>query len=708
MPRRPPPQSDPKPLPVPNAADSLALSSVASDADNRRWLIEVQQASRIGFWEHDYLTGNTFWSEEIFRLMGFDPAQGVPSEKERWGRILPEDAARVRVQRARVIAENVSFESDYRIRLPEGTIRWIHGRGRVIRDADGKPLRFIGTSQDVTERKQLEAALTEAAETLAEREAQLRRVGDNLPDGFVYTVILTPNGGRRFEYISAGVERMTGLSPDSVTENAIHFYDRILSEDRYRVGRTESEAMRTLSRFDVETRYHASDNEIRWWHIRAMPRPLPDGSVAWDGFITDCTERKQLEEESRITLSRYELATQGSLTGIWDWRKETNEFFRTDHWKTIHGYVGEYAAEAPPDPSYCTHPDDLAAMRVRFTEFLEGRETEYESINRSRHRDGSWRWILSRARALRHPDGRAYRISGIYTDITEQKEREERAKREAMRQERIAYALQNTLLTTPAPDAFPAIELHTLYQPVTEEALIGGDFFDTLPLPDGRVALIVGDVTGKGLRAAALTAEAKYLLRGFVYEYAGTPSIALERMNRLLNEMAARTTGRGLGGDSFVTLTVAVLEADASAVRFAVAGMPPPMILRNTPTGLQIVEVNSGGPPVGMIDDWYADALPDRFALAPGDTLLLYTDGLSEIRRRVPSGKPDIPSSLQSNLESPFGAESVLRVAQRLQTADGNKSIDLAAFSDTLLHDALNAAEGFAHDDICLLLARRR
>src|SRR5581483_6245273 len=96
------------------------------------------------------------WSEELFRLYGLDPASTRLTYDSYLERIHPDDLAFVRETVDRANAEGNPFEMEHRVRLPGGAVRWLHGRGRVVADESGTPVRMVGTSQDITERKRIE------------------------------------------------------------------------------------------------------------------------------------------------------------------------------------------------------------------------------------------------------------------------------------------------------------------------------------------------------------------------------------------------------------------------------------------------------------------------------------------------------------------------------------------------------------------------
>jgi PAS domain S-box-containing protein len=148
------------------------------------------------------------------------------------------------------------------------------------------------------------------------------------------------------------------------------------------------------------------------------------------------------------------------------------------------------------------------------------------------------RWALQQdegdeAASVSATSGSARAVLQVNRDVTDRRRREAEEREEAERQREIATALQRSLLVVPPPDAFPGLSVKPFYEPADAEALVGGDFFDVVAVAEDRVALVVGDATGKGLGAAAHTAEVKFALRAFLREHAG-PASALEHLNNFL------------------------------------------------------------------------------------------------------------------------------------------------------------------------------
>lgn len=186
------------------------------------------------------------------------------------------------------------------------------------------------------------------------------------------------------------------------------------------------------------------------------------------------------------------------------------------------------------------------------------------------------------------------------------------------RQQRVARSLQEGLLTTEVPD-MGACTFGAVYEPAGGEAEVGGDFFDVFDLPDGRLAVVVGDVSGKGAEAAAQTVMAKYMLRAFATRNA-SPSSALFHLNNALQ--------KSFPDDRFMTIMYAVLDPETNQMTIGSGGHPAPLVYRYATRSVEAIEVS--GSILGAFEDQSYEQ--NEFELREGDVLVAYTDGLVEAR----------------------------------------------------------------------------
>ncbi|HEX8082876.1 MAG TPA: SpoIIE family protein phosphatase [Solirubrobacteraceae bacterium] len=188
------------------------------------------------------------------------------------------------------------------------------------------------------------------------------------------------------------------------------------------------------------------------------------------------------------------------------------------------------------------------------------------------------------------------------------------------RQHGIAEELQRSLLPESLP-VVPGLSMAARYFAGGAGTRVGGDWYDTVALPGGRVALVIGDVAGRGVDAAAMMGQLRSALRAYALDGA-SPATALERLNRFLLSLA---------WDSMATALVLVLEPATGRVTYANAGHPPPLVLGDDGAARSLKA--SLSVPLGALDvPGYTEATAQ---LEPGATLVLYTDGLVEQRDQL-------------------------------------------------------------------------
>jgi sigma-B regulation protein RsbU (phosphoserine phosphatase) len=281
--------------------------------------------------------------------------------------------------------------------------------------------------------------------------------------------------------------------------------------------------------------------------------------------------------------------------------------------------------------------------------------------------DGGRLPVLVTSTLKKGGDGQPLLIRTTVVDASERRAYEREllaARREADRERdrlaRLASTLQRTLIP-PALPVVPGLEVAAHYHPASPDE-VGGDFYDLFRLDDGRWGLFVGDVCGKGAGAAVVTSLARYTLRAAV-AHDPDPVGVLTELNTALRRQATDPAHR------FCSVVVGVLAptADGCDVVLAAGGHPPPALVRAD--GTAAFAYVDGGQVVGLLPE--PTFVPTALHLAPGDTLLLYTDGLTEARvdpdnrydesdlleflaGRAPVSAPDVVTAIRGLLDG-FG-----------------------------------------------------
>jgi phosphoserine phosphatase RsbU/P len=252
---------------------------------------------------------------------------------------------------------------------------------------------------------------------------------------------------------------------------------------------------------------------------------------------------------------------------------------------------------------------------------------------------------------------------------------EEAVTRERFRRDmELATRVQKSFLPSSLPQV-PGYEFFAYYEPALA---VGGDYYGFTPLPQGRLAVTVGDVAGKGIAAALLMAKVSSDAR-FCFLSEPNPAKAVGKLNDQLYPFTSPM-------DRFVTLAVLVLDPSRHTVTLISAGHPSPQLVRKGNTVLQdVVPKATAGVPLGMIEGCVYDSC--QISLQPGDNLILFSDG--------------VPDALDAR-NVPFSAKGVQRVVEEAgpvsATVLGERIIKAVQ---------LHAANRDPHDDITLVCLGR-
>src|SRR6202047_3701489 len=264
------------------------------------YLAEAQKLTHTGSWAaqvyqmENVSWSNFYWSEELYRIFGFDPGPTPPSEVEIGGRLHPEDVLCNRPVVEQAIRDRSDFEVDYRLVLPNGAAKYIHVVGHPIVNASGDVIEIVGTAMDVTEQHESRAALQAAFEKRQAEETELRRMTDAIAS---FISVFRPDGTAL--YANQTVLDYTGLTLEEVQRE--DFPARIFHpEDVERLLEKRNEALAHGKPFEVEKRELGKDGKYRWFLVRYNPLRDDQGHIIrWYATGTDIEDRKRAEERMR-------------------------------------------------------------------------------------------------------------------------------------------------------------------------------------------------------------------------------------------------------------------------------------------------------------------------------------------------------------------------------------------------------------------------
>ena len=380
--------------------------------ERTRHLQAAQALAHLGSWNWDIASGEVDWSDELYRIFGYEPRSRAMTFDSFVSAVLPDDHDRVRASFDDALTEAAPFDMECRIVRADGQVRTLHCRGQVERDGGGQPIRMSGTALDITDRKQTELALQQ-------REAHYRALIEHSSD---ITTVLDPDGAIRFE--SPSFERLLGYARHElhgrIAFECIHQEDLPVVTEKFRLLFQQPGTSQT-----VEFRLRHKDGS--WRDVEAIGRAIrdPDGRCSMIGNARDITERKRAEAMLRTSQEKLRQALQASCTGLWDWNTETNEVVFSDEWKHQLGYEPAEMSDSFEAWTALLHPEDRDAAMAYARDYVSRREGEYRQAFRLRHKDGGYRWIEARASFVTEADGRRIRLLGSHTDMTDRKRMEE-------------------------------------------------------------------------------------------------------------------------------------------------------------------------------------------------------------------------------------------------------------------------------------------
>jgi diguanylate cyclase (GGDEF)-like protein/PAS domain S-box-containing protein len=260
----------------------------------------------------------------------------------------------------------------------------------------------------------LERAIRYAIERkrAADSQRQLKKAVDTLQIGLSITDV-----SGRIVYTNPAEARMHGFTVDEM----------LRSEGRALSPREDwqpptVERLREFRRWTRERTRQRKDGTV--FPVRLLSDVVMDEAGRPLAIVTLCediTERKAAEEALRLSEERYALAVRGTNDGIWDWDLLSDRVYYSPRWKAILGLEDAEVGEAPAEWLGRLHPEDVARVRAKLADHRDGRAPLFEDEHRIRHKDGVYRWVLSRGFAVRDPSGRAYRMAGAQTDVTDRR-----------------------------------------------------------------------------------------------------------------------------------------------------------------------------------------------------------------------------------------------------------------------------------------------
>jgi PAS domain S-box-containing protein len=298
---------------------------------------------------------------------------------------------------------------EFQMRKRNGEYILVSFTGRIGRNPDGKFRQTHCVFRDITREHAAE-------EALRERERYLSSILETTQDGFCVI-----DSAGVIHSVNDALCRMTGYDrPELLLSNLFDL--EAVDPSQGLAERIANIALAGSGLF--QTRHRRRDGTF--FDVEISVSFLDEPSDRFVCFCRDISERKRAEEHLKTIL-------EATNDGIWDYDLVTGRLRYSDRWAEMLGYRPDELVDPGCYCEHNAHPDDLERFKKLFTDYVEGRADKYETELRMRTKDGSYKWIYTRGRALgRDASGRALRMVGAHTDISERKQVEEELIRQKM------------------------------------------------------------------------------------------------------------------------------------------------------------------------------------------------------------------------------------------------------------------------------------
>ena len=430
-------------------------------AESNRRLALATSSNGIGIWERDLRNNTLHWDPSMFRLYGFnrDSFQGYLS----WiGAIHPDDRERIKSFAKAATDAAIAHSLEFRILLPDQSVRYIKSVGNVDTDIHGTPIRVLGVSWDVTEQKLAEQELLNRRATdieLQEKLVTLHDVGNQLSranstDEFTRNAVALAQSRLGFErlgiwYYDEKTETMQG-------SYGIDEHGQIRDERAKRFKVSHNENARDYHMISSEMSIEFEDDvelyddssvvigrgqsvRVSIWNgrngigflsfdnaISGQPISLVQQEIAklFGAAVGHIYSRRLTDDALAESEERLKMAAEAANSGIWAWDAKTNAFYWSDRVYEIFGVAKQTTPVPYARYLKLIHEEDRAATMVTIEDAIR-RGTRYSVTHRIVRPDGSIRWVEGNGHISRNDKGDLTRITGTVVDISERKRMEE-------------------------------------------------------------------------------------------------------------------------------------------------------------------------------------------------------------------------------------------------------------------------------------------
>jgi PAS domain S-box-containing protein len=466
------------------------------------YLTEAQRLSHTGTAVFNDTT-ILYWSDETYRIFGFDPRNGLPSREAALQAIHPDDRERTQEEARRGVRQKRDYMHEFRFLLLDGTIKYIEGVARPKFSASGELVEVVSTIIDVTERKRAEQALWESEARLAETQRELRQMIDTIP-----ILVVRYSTDARRDFVNAAWKQYTGLSDEAAlgTDWSIvaHPDDFATGEKMWRDTLAKGEPVHT------EVRFRRADGQYRWFAVdRVALRDESGKVIKWYGTAYDIEERKRAEQALRDSEAKFR--DYAETASDWYWESDPDHKFTrvTDSQRLLARGFGlarwEYATDVESEPEKWKLHRSMLEKRQPFRDF----------VYPAPRGDGSLMYIKTSGKPVFDANGEFHGYRGTGTDVTALRTAEAEARENEQRYRKAELELAHANRVA-AMGQLTASITHEVNQPITAAvtyALAARRFLSAEPPNFREVADALSLIVKEGNRAGEVVERVRALVK---------------------------------------------------------------------------------------------------------------------------------------------------------------------------------------------------
>ncbi|MBI5372154.1 MAG: PAS domain-containing protein [Sphingobacteriales bacterium] len=379
-------------------------------------LNEAQRVAHIGSWELDHTQNKLSWSEENYRIFEVNPGETPHSYETFLSLVHPDDRKFVNQMYSDSVKNHTRYDIEHRIILDGNRIKHLHEQCETIYNPQGEPVLSIGTTQDITARKQAEIKQREALE-------RINKIAASVP-GVIFQYRQNPDGSTCFPYLSEASNEIYEISPAEACRDASAIFDMHHPDDNPGILASLAESAKYLIPWQHEFRIRRKDGTVRTLYSNAVPQRENDGAVVWHGFTTDITEHKMMEEALHSSRQMTEDIIRTIPVRVF-WKDSNlvymgcNEIFARDAgYKTPMDLIGK-------DDYRMTWKEQAELYRKDDLQVIQTGIPKINTEEKQTTPDGHTITILTSKIPLRDSQGEIIGVLGTYMDVSVLKETEE-------------------------------------------------------------------------------------------------------------------------------------------------------------------------------------------------------------------------------------------------------------------------------------------